>query len=510
MTTPSDNNNFGVNFYGSEKLPDSTELVAQFQKIVDNRFARWIMLKMTDQKKFEHVLGVFAGVEEPLSVKESAEARILESALKRGMKTFNVSNMDLVKDALREKYVRKGVALTLRSVAKYGITKPQIFDAPLMIVWNTTKQCNLNCKHCYANAGPKNPDELTLEQKLKVIDMFDEAGVTMIAFSGGEPLMSPDFWKIAEYASKKGMYTTIATNGTLLTKGIVDKLADVGVKYIEISLDSADPAIHNEFRGQPLAWERTVEGIKNVVAKGVFDNAIATTATKYNYKKMDEMLDLAIQLKVKRFIVFNFVPTGRGKEIINEDLTPKEREDLLTFLYDKWQAKVGPDIFSTSPEYSRIGINKVLEGTGKTYAPTHFATMETGSNGIAMAEFIGGCGAGRIYAALEDNGDLEPCVFLPIRVGNVLKQGLKDIWENSKVLKDLRNRDALEGVCGTCPFKYSCGGCRARAYGYYGDYMQSDPGCLLNEKAYEEVIIKLDSEYRGNLRDENLATISPD
>jgi radical SAM protein with 4Fe4S-binding SPASM domain len=135
--------------------------------------------------------------------------------------------------------------------------------------------------------------------------------------------------------------------------------------------------------------------------------------------------------------------------------------------------------------------------------------METGSNGIAMAEFIGGCGAGRIYAALEDNGDLEPCVFLPIRVGNVLKQGLKDIWENSKVLKDLRNRDALEGVCGTCPFKYSCGGCRARAYGYYGDYMQSDPGCLLNEKAYEEVVIKLDSEYRGNLKDENLATISP-
>jgi radical SAM protein with 4Fe4S-binding SPASM domain len=509
MTTPSDNNNFGVNFYGSEKLPDSTELVAQFQKIVDNRFARWIMLKMTDQKKFEHVLGVFAGVEEPLSVKESAEAKILESALKRGMKTFNVSNMDLIRDALREKYVRKGVALTLRSVAKYGITKPQIFDAPLMIVWNTTKQCNLNCKHCYANAGPKNPDELTLEQKLKVIDMFDEAGVTMIAFSGGEPLISPDFWKIAEYASKKGMYTTIATNGTLLTKGIVDRLADVGVKYIEISLDSADPAIHNEFRGQPLAWERTVEGIKNVVAKGVFDNAIATTATKYNYKKMDEMLDLAIQLKVKRFIVFNFVPTGRGKEIINEDLTPKEREELLTFLYDKWQAKVGPDIFSTSPEYSRIGINKVLEGTGKTYAPTHFATMETGSNGIAMAEFIGGCGAGRIYAALEDNGDLEPCVFLPIRVGNVLKQGLKDIWENSKVLKDLRNRDALEGVCGTCPFKYSCGGCRARAYGYYGDYMQSDPGCLLNEKAYEEVVIKLDSEYRGNLKDENLATISP-
>ncbi|MCL4411754.1 MAG: radical SAM protein [Candidatus Thermoplasmatota archaeon] len=507
MTPEPKNESFGVNFYGSEKLPDSTELVAQFQKIVDNRFARWIMTRMTEQKKFEHILGVFAGVESTRNVKESTQSKVLEAALKRGMKTFHIENMEIIKGALKEKYVRKGVALTLRSVAKYGITKPQIFDAPLMIVWNTTKLCNLHCKHCYANAGVKSHDEMTLEQKLQVIDKFDKAGVTMIAFSGGEPLMSPDFWKIAEYASSKGIYTTIATNGTLLTKSVVNRLAEVGIKYIEVSLDSADPAIHNEFRGQQMAWERTVEGIKNVVEKGVFDNAIATTATKYNYKNMDKMLDLAISLKVKRFIVFNFVPTGRGKGIINEDLSPKEREDLLTFLYDKWQAKLGPEIYSTSPEYSRIGINKILDGTGKTYSPTHFVPMDAGSNGIAMAEFLGGCGAGRIYAALEDNGDLEPCVFLPIKVGNVLKGDFNEIWRNSKVLQDLRSRDGLEGVCGTCPFKYSCGGCRARAYGYFGDYMQSDPGCVLNEKAYEEVVIRLSGEEQVGIKDEDIATV---
>ncbi len=499
--------NFGTNFYGSEKLPDSTELVAQFQKIVDNRFARWIMTRMTEQKKFEHILGVFAGVESARNKREYTQSKIMEAALRRGMKMFHVENLDLAKDALKEKYVRKGVALTLRSVAKYGITKPQIFDAPLMIVWNTTKLCNLHCKHCYANAGPKSPDEMTLEQKLQVIDKFDEAGVTIISFSGGEPLMSPDFWKIAEYASSKGIYTTIATNGTLLTRSVVDRLAEVGVKYVEISLDSADPATHNEFRGQAMAWERTVEGIKNVVARGAFDTAIATTATKYNYKNMDKMLDLAISLRVKRFIVFNFVPTGRGKEIINEDLTPREREELLTFLYDKWQEKVGPEIYSTSPEYSRIGINKVLEGTGKTYSPTHFVPLDAGQNGIGFAEFLGGCGAGRIYAALEDNGDLEPCVFLPVKVGNVLKEDFKEIWQHSNVLLDLRDRDSLKGVCGTCPFKYSCGGCRARAYGYYGDYMQSDPGCVLNEKAFEEVVIKLNSEEQESNKIENLAAV---
>lgn len=507
MNDVTDSKNFGVNLYGSEKLPDSTQLVAQFQKIVDNRFARWIVTRMTGQKEFEHILGVFAKVEEPKTVREIAQAKVIEAALKRAMNTFKVDNLDLVREALKERYVRKGVALTLRSVAKYGITRPQVFDAPLMIVWNLTKQCNLSCKHCYANAGPKNPDELTLEEKLKVIDILDDAGVTMIAFSGGEPLMSRDFWKVAEYASMKGMFTSIATNGTLLTKSVVDRLAQIGIRYVEISLDSADPAIHNEFRGQPRAWERTVEGIKNVVEKGVFDNAIATTATHYNYNRIGEMVDLAVSLKVRRFIVFNFVPTGRGKDIISQDLTPQERESLLDFLYTKWQSKVGPDIFSTSPEYSRIGINRVLEGTGKTYAPTHFASLETDSSGIAMAEFIGGCGAGRIYAAIEDNGDLEPCVFLPIKAGNVLKDNFKELWNKAKILTDLRSRENLKGACATCPFKYSCGGCRARAYGYYGDYLESDPGCVINQKAYEEIVLKFDRIEKEETGNENLAVV---
>lgn len=255
-------------------------------------------------------------------------------------------------------------------------------------------------------------------------------------------------------------------------------------------MDSPDPEIHNEFRGQPKAWERTIEGIRNVVAKDVFDTAIATTATKYNYKEMERMVNLAASLKVKRFIVFNFVPTGKGRDIIEQDLSPQEREDLLNLLYTKWQSKIGTDVFSTSPEYSRIGINRVLEGTGKTYAPTHFATVETGYGGIGIAEFIGGCGAGRIYGTLEDNGDIEPCVFLPIKVGNIMQDDFKEVWNNSKILEDLCSRDSLKGVCVDCTFRYACGGCRARAYGYFGDYMQSDPGCVLNEQAYEEIILK--------------------
>lgn len=469
----------------------STDLIVNFQKIVDGKFAKFVLRQMTKPAKFEHALAVFAGVEKPKSAREKMNVSVIEMALKRAMKSFNISNLDDVRKAMGEPFMRKGVANTLRSVAKYGVTRPQVFEAPLMIVWNTTKQCNLKCKHCYASASSvKNPDEMTLEQKLKVVDTLDDAGVTMIAFSGGEPLISPDFWSLAEYASKKGMYTSIATNGTLLTPRNVERLKEVGIKYVEVSLDASVPEIHDEFRGVKGAWERTVNGIRNVVANGSFDTAIATTATKYNLDDIPKMVGLARELKVKKFIVFNFVPTGRGKEIIDNDLNPEEREKLLNYLYDEWQDK-NVDIFSTSPTYSRIGIERVLAGTGQTYSPTHFASADYGSSGVAIADFIGGCGAGRVYAAIEDNGDLYPCVFLPLKAGNLLKEDFMDIWENSPMLKELRNRDILGGACSSCAFKYSCGGCRARAYGYYGDYKAPDPGCTLNSSYFNEILASI-------------------
>lgn len=476
--------------YGSD-MNGSTEMIMNFRKIVDRRFARFLLKKMTKPGKFEHALGVFSGETDPNSIREKINAGVIEAALKRAMKTFKIDSMDQIRDFLKEAFIRKGIANTLHSVARFGITMPQVFEAPLLIVWNTTKQCNLKCEHCYASAGPtKNTDELTLEQKLKVVDILSEAGVTMIAFSGGEPLISPDFWTLAEYATKRGMYCTIATNGTLLTPRNVRRLHEVGIRYVEVSLDGSDPGIHDRFRGVRGAWQKTVDGIKRVVSDGSFDTAIATTATKYNLTDIPKMIHLARDLKVNKFIVFNFIPTGRGKEILEEDLSPQEREDLLNYLYDEWEKK-DVDVFSTSPTYSRIGIERVTAGTGSSYSPTHFASSDYGSPGIAISDFIGGCGAGRIYAALDDNGDLEPCVFLPKKVGNVMKQDFHELWENAPLLEALRNRETLGGACSDCTFRYSCGGCRARAFGYYDDINAPDPGCTKNASMYNEVLASL-------------------
>lgn len=473
----------------TEDKYSSQHFIADLRKVVDNRFAKWIVGKKISQKKFESILAALAGEKSKEGLVGRLETSFIKGALERGVEALGYGDFDDVKRYLQLPYIRKGVALTLRSVAKYGLKDPQVFDGPMNVVWNITKQCNLNCEHCYENAGPfRRPEELSLDEKLMAVDQFDQMGLPILSFSGGEPLMDRDFWTVARYAYDRGMYTTIASNGTLLGKpSMVKRLKDTGVKYVEISLDSPDPAIHNKFRGKDWAWELTIQGIKNVVADGSFDVGLATTVTKLNLDQTDQMIDLAEELGVGKLLFFNFVPTGRGKGIIDLDLSPQEREEFLKKIYRRWQSEKKLDIFSTSPTYSRIGAEMILGGMGDKFAPTHFANVDAGGKGLDIAKFIGGCGAGRLYMALDDSGDVFPCVFLPIKAGNIRESSMAEIWRtmiSSQEWAPLTDRTKLQGACKTCAFRDMCGGCRARAYGYFGDISMPDVGCPLNESYY--------------------------
>jgi radical SAM protein with 4Fe4S-binding SPASM domain len=246
---------------------------------------------------------------------------------------------------------------------------------------------------------------------------------------------------------------------------------------------------HDEFRGIKGAWKKTVEGIKNCVDAGI-DTCVATTATHYNLKEIPKLMEFAEkELFANRFIVFNYVPTRRGKEIVEEDLSPEEREELLDFLYSKLiDPNCRLDVFSTAPQYA-VSSLKYAEGPA---VATHFTNKEAmellRGRTKTLTEFIGGCGAGRLYCGLEPNGDVQPCVFIPIKIGNIREQSLIDIWRNSPVLKEIRDREKFEG-CGKCDYKYVCGGCRARAYGYFNDLKAPDPSCSFN-KSYWEALKK--------------------
>ncbi len=382
------------------------------------------------------------------------------------------ADFEAFKNYAKNPSVRKGLVLVLKGIAKYGITVPQKLPAPFLVVWNFTNMCNLKCKHCYQNADKPLPDELTLEEKLMVIDQLDGAGVPAIAFSGGEPLIHPHILLVVREAVSRGMYVAVATNGTAITRGLARELKEAGVHYVEVSLDSPNPRKHDDFRGVQGSWERALEGLRNCVEEGIA-TGVAMTLTKANYHEIEEMVDLCEGLGVKRVIFFNFIPTGRGADIANWDLNPDEREEALKTIY-RLALSRKIEVVSTAPQLARVALQ---ESCGKVTAPTHFI-VGADSGTLALAEFIGGCGAGRIYAAIEPNGDVTPCVFMPIKVGSLRERRFDEIWRTSPIFLQLRDRDSFEEPCGRCSYRYVCGGCRARAYAYMGRVTAPDPGCI--------------------------------
>jgi len=402
-------------------------------------------------------------------------SNIIKLAVVLGCTTFDVNRKDAV-SALKVPYFKKGLLNVLNGIGQYGVTKPYRTPAPFLVVWNYTNACNLRCKHCYQRADKPTPDELTTEERFAIVDQLDENSVSALAFSGGEPLMRRDLFEVAEYAHGKGLYVSVATNGTLLTKTAVEHLKKSGVSYVEVSLDGATRETHDSFRRVEGSFEMTLQGIKNAVKSGLY-TCIAATATKNNLYEIPEIIELAKKLGVKRVIVFNFIPTGRGEEIFHLDLSPTEREDILKYLYKELSGGQ-IEVLCTAPQYSRVCLQQSLINKRDILSPTHFAALDFHGKTKQMADFLGGCGAGRLYCAIQPNGLVTPCVFMPIVVGDLRKQSLKEIWLNSKVMNDLRDRSKLEGRCGHCEYKYICGGCRSRAYAYYRDYLAPDPGCV--------------------------------
>ncbi|MEM0101476.1 MAG: SPASM domain-containing protein, partial [Candidatus Methanomethyliaceae archaeon] len=300
----------------------------------------------------------------------------------------------------------------------------------------------------------------------------------------GEPLIRKDILELVKFAKDNNLYVAIATNGILLTKEKCKELKNAGVEYLQISLDGAKALTHDTFRGVSGIFDKTIEGIKNAVNEGFFVN-IATTVTNHNFLEIPEIIDLCETLGVNWFMMYNFVPTGRGKCIVETDLKPEEREELLKKLWNKLKnSKVS--VLSTAPQFARVA----LQTENPDIIPTHFYNPELHGELKSLSNFIGGCGAGRFYIAINPNGDITPCVYFPLVVGNLLNSNLEELWIELKEFKELRNRNLLEPHCGICEYRFVCGGCRARAYGYFENYLAPDPGCILNKDIYDKLMQK--------------------
>jgi radical SAM protein with 4Fe4S-binding SPASM domain len=475
-----------------------------FKAVADNPVTRSILKTLAQNcaedngNRLEIALELYVGTRKKACLSCRLSQFLLFPILTTGGRAFGVTGGQL-KEKFKDVYWRRGLVNVLKGIAWFGVRRPYVPGAPFQVVWNITHACNLKCVHCYESAGAKSKSELSTEEVMRGIDILADAGVLILAFSGGEPTLRPDIVQLINYASKRGLFAALATNAVLLSRQKVRELKKAGLGFAQISLDGLNPRTHDQFRGVSGCFEKTVQGIRNCVSEGLFVE-IAATGTLYNYKEIPSMIDFAKELGANWFMLYNFVPTGRGVDLIDSDLSPDMREDILKLCWNRMK-ETGANVLSTAPQFARVAqqieAHLISEKKAEHEAhiiPTHFYNPKLPDQLRNLADFIGGCGAGRFYVSLEPNGDIFPCVFFPhsdnMKAGNLYQDNFEDIWRHSKLFWQIRDKDKLKENCGSCPYRYTCGGCRARAYNYFKDILAPDPGCVRNKEHWDKLKVR--------------------
>ena len=335
-----------------------------------------------------------------------------------------------------------------------------------LVAWETTRNCNLSCKHCRASAtkGPYS-GELDTQASFRLMDQIAEIGKPIIILTGGEPLLRPDIFELASYGTSKGLRMVMAPNGTLITKSNAKKMVESGIKRISISIDGSTKESHDEFRGANGAFEGSLNGIRMAKEAGI-EFQINTTITKTNLDQIPAIQELAIKLGAVAHHIFLLVPTGRGKYIVDQAINADEYEKTLNWFYDQ-REKTSLQLKATcAPHYYRI-LRQRAKKEGKT------VTFKTHGLDAVTRGCLGGTG----FCFISHKGIVQPCGFLQIDCGDIKEKSFVDIWKNSETFLLLRNANNLKGKCGKCEFKKVCGGCRARAYEATGDFLAEEPLC---------------------------------
>ena len=336
-----------------------------------------------------------------------------------------------------------------------------------MVAWEITRRCNLACLHCRASAenGPYE-GEFSTEQCLRLIDDIAKFSTPVIILTGGEPYLREDIFDIARYGDEKGLRMVLATNGTVVTDDIARKTREAGIKRISISLDGADAARHDSFRGVAGAFDGSLAGIEAFKRAGV-EFQINTTVTRMNLGQVKDIYETARELGAVAHHIFLLVPTGRGKELADQEIAPEDYEKTLNWFYEESLSSPIQLKATCAPHYYRIYRQRSGERTGA--AQTHEGPLHSMTRG---------CMGGSSFCFISHTGQVQPCGFLEIDCGQLTERGIEDIWNNSRVFNDLRDLGKYKGKCGRCPFIRVCGGCRARAYEITGDYLAGEPFCV--------------------------------
>jgi putative heme d1 biosynthesis radical SAM protein NirJ1 len=364
-----------------------------------------------------------------------------------------------------------------------------------VVVWNTTRTCNLKCIHCYSNSDAKKYEgELSTKEALRFIDDLAEFKVPVILFSGGEPLLRRDLVKLTTYAKKKGIRPTISSNGTLISLETAMYLKNLGVGYIGVSLDGMTEN-NDRFRGRKGAFVAALDGIRSCIAVGQ-RVGLRFTINKHNYKDLNAIFDLIEEENIPRVCFYHLVYAGRGSRMVEEDITREESRAAMDLIIERTL-----DFHRRGIEKEILTVDNHADGV-YTYLKLKETDSERAVKVLELLKMNGGNRTGIAIGAVDWHGNVHPDQFTQNHTfGNVRERKFGDIWTDmaNPVLAGLKNRrQLLKGRCAACRWLDLCNGnFRARAEAVSGDFWESDPACYLTDEE-----IRLPQEINANGHEE--------
>lgn len=350
-----------------------------------------------------------------------------------------------------------------------------------VVVWNSTRTCNLKCRHCYMSSDAKKyQNELTTAEAKQFIDDLADFNVPVLLFSGGEPLIRPDFFELADYAAKKGVRPTLSTNGTLITPEVARKIKDIGVGYVGISLDGLRE-VNDKFRGKAGAFEAAMNGIKNCVA---VDQRVGLrfTINHHNIQELENIFDFIEEENINRVCFYHLVYSGRGNQMMDEDVTAEESRRAMDIIIRRTR-----DFEERGLKKEILTVDNHCDGVYM-----YLKALQEGKDELAqqIKKYIamnGGNRSGMAFAEVDPLGCVHPDQFTQHHTfGNVRERKFGDIWQDTTnpIMAGLKDRKPLlKGRCSKCKFLDNCNGnFRTRAEARTGDFWESDPSCYLTDE----------------------------
>lgn len=331
-----------------------------------------------------------------------------------------------------------GFRKILKIIINWGLNYPLII--PYTVKLEITNLCNLKCIHCIANSGKMLQNELSKKEIFTLINRCVQIGVINFGIVGGEPLLRKDIFEIIDYAVEKGLRVTLSTNAILVDEAIAERIAKSKIIGVAVSVDGLGK-VHDQFRGVPGAFEKTITGIKNLQKKGVKVN-ITTVVSKHNLHQLGKIVDFIAEMCVNSYMVNEFLSAGRGKQSDWLSLSEDDFKQMTQILHKK-----------RKQYHNQLLIRWVGVGNQPGIPDTE--------RGIIV---VSKCGAGLTELTVEADGGIRPCPFLAPINENIRTTDIERIWFESEHLKRFRDKSKLKGKCNKCKYQFSCGGgCRARA-----------------------------------------------